>query len=593
MKCTKSRRMIERALEGELAVDRRWMLDEHLEACSACRDYAAKLGRLERALEEADEPLVTPAELELAVASIRERIDDAQPGEGAVVLAGPGSRSRWLVAAGLLVTAGAALLARQFLDSDRDPMPEDTTSVAQGLPEPSDASPAVDHEATNDVEVATSNSTEVAPADVWTTLESGASFADEALLQELGRGRSKRMLLREVEGALFSDSVAVARQAARVLGLHGERSSLFVLERALDASDDEQLCRSLCDALIRFGDRGERVLTRALAGEDKVRAAALSSLMGTESDSVLQTLDQDWQANLRRGRDDRARHSLELLLSSAAGARALASIDRFEGRRANEVIVGALSTSLAAVANFEDYLDEHETLGPHLWGFLELTETERTGDWLTERVASRASRARALEALTAWSGEGALPVWIALERERSLSSSMLIEPFGALLRRDVEGADRATATIVQRAVNGGRDEREMLPVLAELLVLIDDPNAAVLMRRLLWAGEFLPEGETRWLALAIAEVGDERMGPRLVEDLASGLELDRFARAATWIAAARCSGPAVLDPLTNQLGPAGRSELERAFRSPNTVGTSRIARLLDRHLDPDSLSLIP
>ena len=184
-----------------------------------------------------------------------------------------------------------------------------------------------------------------------------------------------------------------------------------------------------------------------------------------------------------------------------------------------------------------------------------------------------------MQCLERWSPDSSLLAWFELI-DRGIGDEDLERGFERSLAED----PGAGVLLVERVVTP-KGNLEDIRRLTERLLEVGDVSAGPALRALLLRSGLLEEGAPRWVALALAEIGDAKVGKLLAEDLQGRLELDRFARAATWIAVERTVGVEALEPFLSELKDRERARILRALDTPNTAGLARIARVLDRTLE--------
>lgn len=613
MSCSRVCRLVDRSSEGELSVEERWSLDDHVTRCERCARYAEGARRLEAALDSQLDPPVREADVERTVQAVRAKLALAVEREAAGVLSPRFGRGLKLAAAAVVLIAigaaawsnlnrelaspasvgvtsvetadagagaGSALLPKHETELESSAGDAATPVVAGAVPADAVLTDAV-----------------VAPLTIEGVLGAADPLSDEALLLKLDDIDSGRSRLRLVESALFSDDLAVARGAARTLGLGRDRMSLIVLRRALLQAEDVDLRVALVDAVVAYESLGVPALARALDADNDSRATILAGLARLEGEAVAACLDDDWRAQLSAGRPAEAGQSLGVLLASDAGERAFDSVHRFRHEPERAFLLGALRNEPRAVAHFDEWLQGERVgverdLAPVLWRFAELSETDDVQSWLAGRISNRDTRQRALRCLDAWTPRGALPVLLALESTRGLGSVSLIDRFADTLERDPDLCATVAREYAESVDRMGEQSLVALAHLSELAIAAGIPAAGPLLRELIRSAKHLETGQARWLAMALAEVGDAATGVQLAADLRAGLKLERLERAAVWIAVVRTAGTEALAPLLEGLTARARAEVLSAFTSPNTVGATRIARVLDRTLDPERTALL-
>ncbi|MEX1025833.1 MAG: hypothetical protein WD226_12240 [Planctomycetota bacterium] len=554
------RRQIERWVDRELPVAALWRLEDHLGECSACRWYAARLGGLEAALEAADDPPVSARELEHAVASVRARL----------VRERTTAPRRWQrpvlarAAAAVVVLAASAWVLVATREATLELDGSNTKEIARA------ASGEAQAEACEPEALAPSDSDRLAAI-----LAEHAAYDDDALLAALAAVRPGRSRVRLIEDAVVAGESPVARGAARVLALEVDLLSLRALRRAWLERRDRATLERVADALVAFGERGASSLALGLEGEG--RALAVRSLVRVGDETAVHALEADWKRRLQRGAD--AGDVLGALLDVDAAPVAFGSFQGLADEAAREAGLSALRREPRARAPFAAWLSGRGDIDAALWRYARIVEFDQACSWLVARIEDRRTRRKGLACLEHWSPESALFVWFELA-DRGLGDDELRTGF----ERALAESPAAGVALVERVLREPRDSVAVAR-LVERLLEVGDATAGPALRALLLRADRLPDGAPRWVALALAEVGDAAIGKELALDLRRGLALDRFARAAAWLAVERTAGADALEPLLTDLAGAARARVKDALRSPSTAGLARIARVLDHTVD--------
>jgi len=574
MRCRHARRAIRLALDGELALERRFALDAHTARCAACRRELQRSQRLEEALELLPEPVLERIELDRVLEHVHAGIcrEEArsEPGRGsAPVLQGDSASSPVRrVRIGVLVGLAAALLVFLQLSSNRPP----ASSPGSAPPLPSVAVRPASFEDADRSEVAAA----VREALVETRgAEVGAVAFDELVRPIV---RADWPVLRFVEAALDDEDPRVVTAALSYLGERGDVHSASELERILDR---EEYRPEVFLALGRMGSPALAVLGRLVEGSDH-GAAALQALVHVGGEDAA---DRIVRLLSRETGGERIALSRALLLDglSRTGPSAVAHLlDLAEsGRASDEEVLPYLSGVEGGGLDLARRLEAGRAPSPSVYAALSLLQPAAALPWLEERCEESRERERALDCLSRWSGLAPCATLLRLHGNGRVDDELLVETMRAL-------ADHATASIegfTESLIL--RDAFRDAPVWLELLFATEH-EATSKSLALLALSDLLDSDERQWAALAVGELGTEPGARALLEGYRTIDADQRRLRAACLISIHALLGETGVRRALSTTPPRpawGRllASLDEGGRQDRTAyGVNRVARALDR-----------
>lgn len=621
MKCRQVRRLLYRAVDGELSVDERLRLDPHLARCGACGSEYARLQMLEELVVALPEPREsTAASEQAAVRGVREAIERAPEGEDDLpewlaVQAGssqqPGGvpglgafganarRSRALLAAGLFAAAvllgflllrggdGSSELRSQLRDSAPGPV------VRSGAPAPSVDAPleAVPAERPrNRVDAERRLRQLLLETFADTAPDSSVDVAAERfddLAAELGDWPFPRL----AERLLRDSDVRLAGAAARYLGQRGDRLSVSPLADALERPD------LVSDVLFALGDLGQLsipALARATFDRD-LGSAPLETLGRIGGSGAARAIEASPACGPNASTESRSA-ALEAL--GAVGGPALESLLRLAGTGAfssgaarSELLftlqtlpggADALAALLAMPAYAPRMLDDAGARPVHevelLFEAATLLQPDAALWWVEECARSSRQRDRALACLVNWEGGAPVAGLLRLDASGSLSSEDTLRVLTELVERDA-GRMRLQSELLLARRDGAELQRYV-----ELLVETGHAGVAPALVPVVLA-DLLPEDQRQWAALAIGSLG----GPEEAQQLLAGAKtLDRGQRrllAAVLLTLRRHLGDLDLEGLLSGASPRSLERVASVLRESDTdeaaIALFRVSRALD------------
>ncbi|MCZ6597026.1 MAG: zf-HC2 domain-containing protein [Planctomycetota bacterium] len=518
--CRRIRSWIPLAVEGELPLDRRYRLDEHVAGCAECRSEYEAAVALEEAMQRLPEPPVERLDLDRIAgaidAAIDERLRAGAPEKAARRPRRIGLRAV-VAAAAVAVLAAGALLWQALVDDVPDEVATSSVAAASGDATPGDAT--ID-EARRDEVRATIAAELLAglgdlPAGVSRSeVEERLAVFDERV-RPLARGGWP--VAHIAEGLLASEDVATARAAARFLGVRGDRVSAVALRRALDRPE---LARAAVNALGDLGPTGVSALAQAL-DQPGLETLALDALVRVGGPAAVRVLEAEvgrTGARVRHTPDPASERRLPMLVAAlaACGPGAVESLLRLtsNGNLARDEAFGAIERvdgGADAVGSLvgRSRRDLSESL---LLDAVATFHPRSALPWLEERCHDHREREAALACIAAYPDPEALHV---LLRVRRRGSSAPVLRAARDLLADAPGAGVDLALRLLEA----RDE-EQASRLLDFLLECEAPGSGPALSRLALS-ELLSPDERQWAALAVAEIGAPEDAGRLAQGLAA------------------------------------------------------------------------
>jgi|GEM_PF-1997381 len=607
MRCRQARRAIELRLDERLELEPGFELDRHLAGCADCRDLEARLQRVEDALLAQPEPPLEAVDVDAQVRAIRARL--AAPEPAVASEAGVARRSPWPRVA-LAAAAALLLLLAWFRRGDEAQPPTTEPTVAgdaqpptidarPGREEPVEQ-PAPEREPTTEVAAQDPESLdperlERARSQVRELLAAAAPGLDaegerEAALVFVAAFEAEVAPLstdgwpveRLVERLLDDPDPAVARAAARYLGLRGGLGSGARLARALDRPE---LAGAVVLALRDAGPEGVEGLGHALELPAQ-RERALELLLRSEPHEAASVLAGALERELRASTDDAGSRDLVEGLATL-GPRGFDAL--FERSLAGDFGAGELSRLLADDPTAAEWALERLDAEPGLRNLearIDLAEAlapRAVAPRLARMLADRGRRELALRRLPRVPGTATVETLLSVDANPRISTDELYGMVRAAIRFD----PGRFATVAARLVDSGAvDEQDAL---AELIVACGDPGGVGALRELCASPRLRRDlGQELFLDLGSwGEAGDvelllasfERFGPE-----------DRHLAASCLLALAELGGDEALRRALEGADPATRAaalhHLRRRARHARPNPTIyRLARELEPFLD--------
>lgn len=511
--CRVARKRVLRAVDHELALEERFLLDEHLATCSACADEYRRALRLEEAFAHMPSPPSESLDIDRALDAIHGTLSAGADERGSVaprsndarVRVAPGRRRRTALAVSV---SAAALLAvyvalaggggepRPVRPDAPAPSPQwvDSESVAPGK---SDADAEREAQLRETARVERELRTHLVAAFGDVALPLTDADVDAALERFDALTVSiKRWPLARIAAPLLRDPDAgLASRAARFLGRRGDRLSVSQLEAVLDRG-------AVANAAIRaLGDLG-RDATVALATAlhaPGLQGAALRELARVGGASAAATVADDlarWGAN-----DGVVDDHLDAL--AAMGEPAVASLLTLASRP--EVDRGRVLACLERVDGAAEECARLFSSGRFGDPELEFEVCARLQPtallpWIEERASEHRYRASALACLERWDGSTPIRALLELDALGWVPGEDVIASLRVLAERDA-----ARFAEYARDLLAARDERGAEHYLAALVAMDVGAAAAALVPLAL--SPVLPNDSRQWAALAVGDLG--------------------------------------------------------------------------------------
>lgn len=597
--CRAARVRIEKAVDDRLALEERFLLEEHLTRCPRCAQRHEHALAVDEALERMVEPPLDRLDVDAAVASIRHAID-TDPGTE-VRLGDPSRRRRArLAAAATLVIATGVVMVWAFTrgggESPAAPeevaIPEiptaDAPSKEQVAVAPTDETAPPTEAVTDDEfdllrlqEARDRVRTQLARAFTgFVESDDPRAFADRFDLATHELRREGWPVGRILEGLLADEDSEIARRAARYLGVRGDRTTVSLLAASLE---DPPLKRA---ALRALGDLG-RPAVEAVASvlRDPVLAdRALVQLAGIGGRRAAEAIEAEL-TNPDGTTFERDRLYWNLV---ATGPESLESFLRLARHDSGDAIdpLERLRSVRGAGAELVRLLESGSHRYPAALLHAAVEELEPAGalPWLEEACDDYRRRPTALACLGRWSGPDPIDVLLRLEARGAVPDAELVATMSELLARD---SGRVTASVENHieAATQWANALDDLERLLDLLLATGHRGASASLVALAFADP-LPVDARQWAALAAGELGDERDAERLRARLSEIDPDDRRLLAACLIAIHEHLGPSEASVALEELSLRSPRRVLAALDdlSPNTtraVGLHRVARALD------------
>lgn len=479
IRCRSARRAIELALDDRLSLNRRFQLEEHLEACADCRELSVRTQRVEDALLSRPEPPAERVDLERSVAAIRVRL------EPVVEEAAPAKSASPRVLVGLLTVAASTVLILALQEST--PTVETTSTqrepnleaVASNIELPESAEPGqapppeepLDHERLARTREAVRRQLLEASAGLEpdASREQVEAFAELFDVSTVALRESEWPVRRLVERLLESEDDATASAAARYLGLRGDSASFARLARNFERP---LVARAATLALCDAGEAGIPGLGIALALPAQ-RGLALGFLREQDPELVAPVLAERLAEECRE--DPLAATSRDLVQSLVAlGDPGLDSLFELyvEESLTVDALLAALEGDPASARWIREALDEG-TRGRDFDRLLDLATVlspEEQVPRLLELLDDRRWRSTALDHLPRVSGRAGVLGLLRISDDSRISSDELI----AMSRMALAQNAVRFAHVAEDLADAG--DHASLATLAELVLAADTPD---------------------------------------------------------------------------------------------------------------------
>jgi len=544
MSCRRARHAIRLRRDEELSIELEFVLDAHLQACDACREFERSAEKLDELLAGLPEPPVERLDVEHSVAKIRA----ARRDDGAEKQITSSRTALWRVAAALVFVVGALTLLLRELGDEQDggadtphvasedstmggSTPHDETPAIAESEEPAGPGPVIGEDSPLDPERLARAREEVRQCIVASaqglgqaaTRETALAFAEffEVSTSELKREGwpLRRLVERQLEGS----DIEAASAAARYLGVRGDGTSRRRLTAALDHAD-RSVARAATLALRDSAEEGLAGLDTALEHPD-LRALALRGMSALGGAATAELLGRRFAHEMDEGAPASASDDLLAALEDL-GLDAMSTWIELgeEGVLTNAELAQILAGIEGAPLWLDDALegDGRTTPGETLVCCAVDLIPEAAADWILEQVEDgrRIDLARAQAPRLA----GTLGVQTLLRLQDSRLSS---EEFQELVIDTLE----LDALRFAQYVAGG----ERLTSLTEILIASDHPRATPALAQLMKSTDLTDE----LISAAVLAVGAHG-GPdeaTLLAELFSTLALDDRHLAATCLIA--------------------------------------------------------
>ena len=586
---------IDRAVDGRLTIEERFLLEDHLAACCECNARFARATALQEQLQRWPEPPVERREVERAVSAIRASIAEGGT-RGRLPM--PSRRRRLAAIAAVVIVGGAAALwAAWTRDGNGDRETERGPEVVVGAGQPERPQAGRDLPLPTEERVATAPAPSLGEGDELDPLRLdavraqvrdrlGAAFAGfsdgddprpvAARFDDVSRDlrRAEWPVLRLVEDMLSDSDAAVVRSAARYLGVRGGRTAVVRMGATLETSPArEALVRALGD----LGAPAVPALAEALRMPDVADLAllALERIGGGEAAEAI-------EAEVRRAADDPDRREMLLRRLAAIGPPAIESFLRLAEAEPADAssLLRHLDVVDGADEEFARILREsgrRYSVSLLLEGAVRL-QTASALAWVAELSEDYRHRDAALSCLERWDGPEPFDVLLEMDARGAVPDEELLHTLGELIDRDPV---RLHVLVEERLADRRTSEVEHI---LDLLLATENP----------WAGEslayialsdLLSPAARQWAALAVAEFGMAADAERLRAGMSGIDPSERRLLAACLIAVYVHLGPdgasRVLEELTARSSPRVLSALSSVDSSATgAVGLHRVARAL-------------
>ena len=575
--CRRTRSRIEKAIDGRLSLEERFLLDEHLAACPRCAERFERAMLVEEALQRGPEPALESLDVEGAVSSIRRAVFAAPAKE---VPEAAYRRRVALAAAAVAAVAISAAIWSYWTGTGRGE-PDDrpgTETAAYSAPEddvPGEAvSDELDPRRLQIVRSQVSDHLRAAFAG-FAEIDDPSPSADDfdELTRELRR--TGWPVVRIVEGLLLDGEPEVARSAARYLGVRGDRASVGRLATALGETES---ARAIVWALGDLGEPGIPALATALRdpGVEGVVVAQLGRIGGRRAAEVI-------EEEMHRASDDPPRRELLLAGLRRIGPPALESFLRLA--RENPDDSTSLLEHLARIDGAEgEFTRIVESSGRRYSTDLLLDAAARLQptsalEWIEELCRDYRHREEALACLEQWGGDAPLATVLKMDGMGTVFGDELLATLDELIDRD---PSRLAGFVESRIASRERFEVERL---LDLLLATENPwtSESLVMLALT---DLLPLEARQWAALAVGELGDEADAERLLSGLPGIEPSERRLVAACLITIHEHLGRRGVEKALKELSVRSSERVLSALTEVSPSGTSavglhRVARALD------------
>lgn len=566
MRCRVARRSVAAALERELALEERFLLEEHVARCGACAEYERRARELQELLEGPGDPPPTAADVEAAVRAVCARLAD--PGDVAVWRPRRARRGA-LVAAGVLGLVAAGLLL--LLRAGHEPVPDADAPVVAEAAAGADWTPA-------SVEV----TVRAALLDAF-----GRSGVDEDRARARFSGGTREVaqagwpVRRFVEGLLESPDEAVVLAAARCLGSLGEPGAVPALARALARRETVD---GVLDALGALGEPAVSGLESALS-EPELAVRALRQLCRIGGARVAAVLER--AARSARAGSNPSREALLDALTTT-GPAAVPCLMRLAAESAGErsectAILARLAFVKGAGSELVRALERERFPGDLAFRALLFLQPVEALPWLEEQCASHRERALALEALANFPDTGPLASALRLARSGRVPREDVKWLLLELFERDGERAETFTRALVAHPALEQSGQDEALRAWLELLIESEHPAAARALVPLVFCETLAPD-DRQWAALAVGELGTAEDAERLLDELDTRATGDRRLTAACLLSIHARLGAEGVERVLASCSPSNLRRVVGALESEGSgeaVLVHRVARALD------------
>ncbi len=571
--CRRARAAILRGLDGELALERRLALEEHLASCVECARFEARATSLEEALRSADEPAEDLGETEEVVSGVLRAIDEPsrdpeRPGRS-------WRSSPWFAAAAAALVLGGLALWKGLGRRDEDAPRIAETNLAAVPPVPSSAPETPDPVRIADLvreNLRTAFGDEALAPDVAPFVRNFESLSGSILSWPLAR---------VAESLLADPDPKVAAAAARYLGLRGDRVSAPRVATALGRPGvGPAAVRALGDLCAR--DLGmEAVVLDAL--QAALRDPALTSLardvLGDNGGAgPARVLEQEFLERLAEGSDLPDREAW-LGALARTGPSAVASFLRLAHEGSPDVLAHLVDVEDAG-GELARILARSSPAVPRtfLADAIEILQPPEALVWVEARASEPRSRTRALACLASWREAAAVGVFLRLDELGTVPEPELLASFRAFAERQ----GRALVEAVEHLERTG--EATLAGRFLELLLASQSTSAAPALVALA-RSSLLSSGDRSRAALGVAELGGPEDARALLAFLRESAPAEREIQASILITAWKELDPDEVRASFAIFTPRGARRVEEALlevsrRGPGPVALARVSRAL-------------
>lgn len=516
--CRHARHRILRSADGELELEERFLLDEHLARCPSCAELHARTLVLEETLARLPEPPHERLDLDRAAASvgaaIAARSDSLRHPIRPPV---PGPIRRALASApGRILVVAAGLVAVLVLAATLLRGPFSGGPGGQGVPHAgATASVEREHPAAFDTREAPEGPEEpddpagverLVRANLVTALDGLAIDADAdsaaRRFDELTFELRRWPIVRVVEKLLADDDPRVARSAARYLGVRGDRISVSKLRASLDRPP---VAPAAVRALGDLGEPATPALRQAL-DDPALELLALRELRGVGGKTAARAIADALLARTRSPFERAVRMDPYLEALAGTGAAAvdvLLDLCAVDGLDEREVLswLDAVEQGAPALARLLEVGGGGHPTPLLLEAAARLQPVEALA-WLEERCQEARHRDAALACIARWDGTAPLASLLRLDAAGWVDDEDLLATLRDLAERDRDGrriAEHARELVAAHDVLG-------IQRCLELLIASEHPAAARALV-LFASSDLLSDDERQWAALAVGELG--------------------------------------------------------------------------------------